>query len=902
MNIKSSLYLLIIAFFTLSTLNANYEDNTPPDDYDFSPLEQQAPLLDEEINEPSQNRIHKAALVKTQLKDVPDCNLAMEALEAGPSALVAGCVSAISGDFVDSYAAMTVPGAQPLHVQCFYCSSEKEWNFQHMPRLEVGPSNGKNHLYAYYLDDSGSGLTYRTLFNKSGVKDHDLTIPEALFTKGLTNCGSGIICGKTNWKNSYISIVRNKEKKKTYMFTHGTGLERTFVRIKESEDKLQEPIGFKLFPPIKDHFEENENNPNDEYKNNEHNHKKFDHFKEPPLEKFKGAPIGNFLLDRESYPTGNQLLYEYKDNELTNIKAVNKEEQELANVSLKREKKSKKIHWFTNNESARFFFADSKNKRINKIISSQAASVTYNYNKHDLLVKKEMPEGRFLDIKYHGSGKESGRVAELKTAMGLSHTFQYDLNAGVTSVYDADGKLTKYCYDKKTKRLQAIKRHNQTHDILSQDNFYWSNSENKTGNLIAKTFEGDGKIYFSRYFDYDDFGNVKEDRLFGNLTGNSTQPLILHDEFVPYFPCEGYVKKYQYSQDERNLLLLEDDDKKIITYDYHPTQLLKTRLTISKEGKILKREFFDYDGNGVLTIAICDDGQTLNKDDLSYATERHLKLIYPRTESPIGLPQIVEEYNMDFTSNEYRLVKKTVNHHSPQGKLKQEDHYGTDKNFAYSQKWEYNNYGKVIKKVDALNQTTTFNFDENSNQILEEGPLPGWHKKFEYDLNNNLIEETEYWPNGISFKTTHTYNKLNQKIITTNPYGHTTTFEYDALGHLIKTQGPPLYIDPINIMTPVKEITCDAMGNALSCKDANGHITKSFYTIRGQPYRIEYPDGTIEQKEYSLSGLLVKEIAKNGLITTYTYDSFDRIIATHVTDPQGILLKTKTATYSTFHL
>lgn len=111
-----------------------------------------------------------------------------------------------------------------------------------------------------------------------------------------------------------------------------------------------------------------------------------------------------------------------------------------------------------------------------------------------------------------------------------------------------------------------------------------------------------------------------------------------------------------------------------------------------------------------------------------------------------------------------------------------------------------------------------------------------------------------------------------------------------------------MFCSPFGVITPVEKTDYDAMGNAIVKINANGHITKISYTTRGQPYQTEYPDGSIEQKEYSLSGLLIKEIAKNGLITTYTYDPFDRIIATHVIDPQGTLLKTKTATYSTFHL
>jgi YD repeat-containing protein len=76
------------------------------------------------------------------------------------------------------------------------------------------------------------------------------------------------------------------------------------------------------------------------------------------------------------------------------------------------------------------------------------------------------------------------------------------------------------------------------------------------------------------------------------------------------------------------------------------------------------------------------------------------------------------------------------------------------------------------------------------------------------------------------------------------------------------------------------------MGNIIESIDGNGHCIKTQYTVRGQPYRIEYPDGSTEEKEYTLDGLLCKEIARNGTITTYVHDPFGRVIQTEVRDTQ----------------
>jgi RHS repeat-associated protein len=844
----------LFCILSFSSIHA-FECHNNYENYEFSKkdlINVDIDIKDEKINEDKDQTFSKPLYKTLSEKDIPDSNNAMATLESGPSAIVAGCVNAITGDFLESHLVITVPGAMPLTVQCNYCSSEKKWNFTHMPLLKAGGSKGENHFYACYFDDSGSGITYRAYCDKKKVKNSILNIPKRVFKKGLTNCGSGRICGMTNWRNSYVSMC-NIDNIDGYKLILASGVKRYFI----PENKIKNGT---------------------------------------EAENFKWAPVGKFRLYWECHPDGNSLDYRYEKNKLALVKAISNSGKKLSELSIIRDQNSKKIlNWISSSGSARIIFNDSKEKRVNKILPSHAVCLSYEYNKEKLLTKKIFPEGRFLKINYHLSGKEKRRVSHLITPNGISYYFKYDLD-GATNVFDAEGHITTYTYSKKTKRLQHVKRYHQRKYLLSQDNFYWSSN----GNLLARSFEGDGKTHFSRFLEYDACDNVKEDRLYGNLTGNHSQSI----KFLGYFPTgayDEYVKKYLYSQDGTNLLLIENDGTRVTYFDYYPNRLLKARYT-SDGNKILKREFFEYDENGVMTAIIWDDGQATLKDDLSFVTERHIKIITPRTIHPIGLPNTVHEYYMDMASHQYCLLKMIAYTHSPYGKVTQEDHYGSDGNFTYSLKWEYDNLGNITKQIDSLNQATVYHYDGNSNKIFEQGPLPGWHKEFTYDLCNNLHEEKEFWPDGTILTTTHSYNKLNQRISTINPQGHETTFTYDALGRVIKTQYPALFVGPEAIVIPSNETEYDAMGNAIIQKDANGDITKSAYTVRGQPYRIEFPDGSVEQKIYSLSGLLIKEIAKNGLTTEYTYDFLDRIKTTIISDPQGNVLKTKSASYSTFHL
>jgi YD repeat-containing protein len=93
------------------------------------------------------------------------------------------------------------------------------------------------------------------------------------------------------------------------------------------------------------------------------------------------------------------------------------------------------------------------------------------------LIRKEQPEGRYLDIEYYHREKyevggnsfkiksledpRHGRVMQLKAPVGsdgeavVTQTFVYDIEERVTHVYDAASHLTDYTYDEHD-RLKSI--------------------------------------------------------------------------------------------------------------------------------------------------------------------------------------------------------------------------------------------------------------------------------------------------------------------------------------------------------------------------------------------------------------------------------------------------------------
>ena len=275
---------LICFFFLLLTATSLHS-------FEFDLPEGYEPLCIEEL-------IPQYAKALFHAKDAPDSNHAMTTLEGGPSAIVANCVNAITGDFFETNLAMSIPGAHPMVAQCSYCSAENKWNFLHLPRLEVGLSNGQHHLYARYLDDSGSGMTFRAYVkekNPYGLSSRQLTIPEALFSKGLSNCGSGEISGQTNWRNCSVTAMKKKKNQNSaYLLRHGSKVDRIFERFKRlSTDEVE-------------------------------------------------VPLGKFRLSSETHPNGNKLNYHYEKNKLRCVEAVNQEGQKIGGLTITKELSSTK--------------------------------------------------------------------------------------------------------------------------------------------------------------------------------------------------------------------------------------------------------------------------------------------------------------------------------------------------------------------------------------------------------------------------------------------------------------------------------------------------------------------------------------------------------------------------------
>lgn len=769
-------------------------------------------------------------------------------LESEPNGIINNSVNVITGDYTDFQVDIMIPGPEPLTLERAYISSCRSigtlcgsWFLNHHARLMPSKDD------ASIEEAFGSSLR----FKRTGTwKKNKLLTPRGRqFNKWVTNTGSGLMSQRTNLKNHEI-----------------------FYSAPPKESYLRRANG--------------------------------------DLCHYKINKMYNYihLIDSVKKLTGNQTSYvHYSDMRLKLIENKNAENELFSSLkfSYPKGKKNPKVtvtasdgrqitYGFT-----RFHIPGLIEKQyfLDDVQRPNAPREWYEYhtgkkeNAHRI-VKKNRPEGRFLENIYYEKGKNDngievkkkddpriGRVMRQKAPVGnddtpiVTHTFYYDIQTkkrknispeileGKTTVIDALGHQVVYEHNAEH-RLQSIRRYTGTSDyqLYSVEKMYWD------GMLLkSRSYENsEGQEVFRRDFVYDEYGNVVIDRLWGDLQG---------------YGIRDCVEK-QFGYNSMGCMLWEDDGVRRISYGYvEGTDLLAWKF----EG-FRKRNFYHYDTNGTLIREVIDDGTGQEESDLSGVTQRLIRIIVPTDFAPVGLPGVIEEKYWDGNSKIEKLLKRTENFYSREGWLIQQDIYGADGLYAYSLEWNYDSLGNVIWERDAMGEEIIREFDANGNCVLERGPLPEMQVKRVYDFSNRLIREEIAPDQVISYE----YDLLGNQIAKIDEYGNRTEFRYDAFGRCIETIHPKVFNGKGEKGNPRERILYDAMSCPVEVTDPEGNLMQRRYTVRGQVAEVNHSDGSSEHFSYTKQGKLHRAKAANGVETIHEYDDQGRLIHKQVLGREGL--------------
>ncbi len=544
------------------------------------------------------------------------------------------------------------------------------------------------------------------------------------------------------------------------------------------------------------------------------------------------------------------------------------------------------------------------------------------YKRTHPLLKSVSSNKKTKEISYYFLGKKNSevdieffdindfrfeRVKTLQEPIGINgslittYKFFYE-NPSVnklanTTVYDFQNNKYVYYYnlDYKLEKIQRFENKNGQYFLLNEQRFVWEKIKN-VSLLISKSFlDKNLKPVFAKRYFYDNNNNLIEEKIYGNISGNSSD-LVLDERNLPKEGSETFSKKYKYTNDKRNLLIEELDDSNLkITYTYLPaTNILESKI-VSYDDKIKKRNFYEYDDNNNLIKEIEDDSSSFNKNEISNITYRKIKYFYLKSNDPfIGCIQSVEEKYLDLKTSQEKLIKKEVYSYSDLGKIIKKDIYDENNGYAYFLLYEYDEKGNLISEVNQTDKKFKYEYDLKNNKIKEILPN-GTTISNTYNQSNQIIR-SEIQKEKEAYKLQYFYDVNKNKIAFIDDL-NSVTFEYDNFLNLTKQVISKL-VDGKNSST-LQTYSYDEKGNINQIYQ-NDNVTKISYNIYSNPILIIYPDGTQEKFVYNLDGSLKIFIDKDGIQTHFTYDFLKRITSKKAVSSDGKILQKEDYKYNSF--
>jgi len=270
-----------------------------------------------------------------------------------------------------------------------------------------------------------------------------------------------------------------------------------------------------------------------------------------------------------------------------------------------------------------------------------------------------------------------------------------------------------------------------------------------------------------------------------------------------------------------------------------------------------------------------------------------------------GDPMVVTIYVSDASGNLTDVYQPAVPDPNNGGALtRPHTHYG------------YDQEGDETSQTDANNDTTTFTFDQNGDELTRQLPpsapgSAGPEEFFTYNVNNQVATHTDFDGNtavytyyggsganagalqevvyggaigsGKATETvTYTYTSLGQQATVTDASG-TTTDSYDAEGDLVDQDTPEgdiqhTYSPVTGELTETKTANTDV---TYAYNDLGELTTTTVKELNGQ----ELATPLVTTDAYDAAGNKTSEILPDGELTTWNYDDLNRL--TSMSEVQG---------------
>ena len=784
-------------------------------------------------------------------------------------ALIHDCVSVKTGEYCEKDTDLIVKGPDNIEIVRYYNSHNgltdlDGWRLFSHCSLLVGTKKNNNAIgYAFCGEHTGSILPYVNKENEEFVVD-------VMESQGLVN-NAKEISGQSNYKNN---VITNDKENDLFVLKTGNGSKKYYRKLdKKTDNELDKALFEKeIFNRLEKLID------NSEY----------------------------YYLEHEILPSGNKRFYQYDERgRLIKIEAKNALEDNVFGwVSIDYElldsNKSKITIKASDSQEVSYYFPDSKDSTnskylLKKVKSTKNPEINYSYLENGkYLIKKETLEGRYLEVDYYfnESEKNHGKVQALNVPSNGGkekiklYSLTYDfiefknkaLKEGITKVTNSKGAKWLYKFNAFLEILR-VEKYTDDGALYNVKRNKWEKNRD-ANNLLAEFYEDNtGNIFKCLTYKYDNFGNIIDECIYGNLTGQNKAPLILSSIGIPLKKGnQSHLKKRKYSEDGFNLLIQEGDSKSTeIKYGYITDTNLLAKKFILFQGNIKKRYFYEYNDNATLINEIVDDGVEERANQaysvvVRYITEIETNRVYPN----VGNSLKISKKHFD-SKQQIKLINEKVNTFNDLGDLLSQDFFDSDGNSCFSIKNEYDLTGKLTSHIDKRGIETIYTYDANNNvrsQKSKESTL-----EYQYDYLNNLIEEKQSFPSGLILIQKMQYDEDSNLIISEDIYGNTTEHEYDCFSRLIKEKQPKIIDENNEILIPQFQYEYDIFDNVIQITDPKGYLIEKSYNSRNQPVNINYPDNSQEMYSYDLQGSLHRKLMRDSTVYIYEYDYLGRIIA-----------------------
>lgn len=817
----------------------------------------------------------------------------LTSITSEPSTIVGAHVNVLTGDFQDFEEDLHVVAPETLNVQRCYCSSssmwgifESRWVTNHEVYASFHESDGnpaENYSRSTQEFRLPLGQTYYFEPKAKKSTNQEVKPRKEFLAQGFTNSSQGVISGQTN-PNNMLWVVKDKKN----FLKFGNGRE---IQFDESTSIDRLPSGNRY-----------------EYRRGEHPRKEvvlYDSknqimggvkYDGPSKGKaFKADPYVNAIT-----PDGRKACYRFSDYEYWI------EDDKVSGYLLKSVERADKPSVSYDWESMPY--QNGNDRKICQITRPQGRKLACHYYKPGMNVVHDVPLP--IDKNHWLVGRVSAILEPIGQSSALIPSYQFhygrseDGQEGCTSVYDALGYKTDYSYTREN-RLKRITRYDANLKPYSIETLFWGKPGTREQILLKSRIFRDvqtNKTHFCRYYHYDDKGNVIQENLVGNLTGRSQAEVVVDAKGYPVDNgSDRLVKSFQYSNNAYNLLTNE----KCGSYERDYAYLANSNRLIAcyhkDKGKIFRRHYYAYDATGQIIQQVIDDGCMPESTNLQGVTERRVERIKRTSKYPMGLPEETTELYVDLATGCEKQLKRTMQSFNVLGLVTQKQVFDANNELFSTECWNYDNHGNILTYTNALQETWTYSYDDNDNQISEHGPDGRSFKLFFYDYMNRLIS-TEYHGIGEVLVEKTSYDLVGNPIATTDIHGNVTDYVYDAFKRPIEVIAPGVEDLEGNLYRPVTQTSYDAMSLPRLLTDPEGNQTHSSYTLYGKVSSVQFPDGSQEKFYYDLEGRLVETISKGGVRSVYTLDVQGRPICKQVYDADSQLIYETQSAYNAFHL